>query len=563
MTHAWLGFALLLIYYLGAPRPPFAHSSAGRNGIMSEEQLLSFARTGNDAGLRRLLNKDGNDGLNVNVTDCDGLSALLLAVKGAHRGVVQLLLDARADTEVTDSDENTALLVATQQRNVSIVRLLLRKEADIDAANFSGRTALMIAASAGDIALVRHLLHAGADVDAIDNDGKTALKLAKGKKQDHERIIQLIRAEVPEESESSSEDEPKSSSEREKGSRRGNSKSIDPASSLKHDRPVPSHKTDNAPPLAGKKDSAARLASKADILPPPPYSPAKSDSLALWKQGNMAFSYTLKGNDATFSPTGYLLASGIDECQVGIWKPETGELVKTLSGHTKRVVAVAFTPDALVLASYATDGIRIWNVSTGDHIKTLSAAEFHSYSPTALAFSPSGKLLASGAEDNTTKVWRWDTNQGVLSLGTGSKRVARLAFSHNSERLATGSYDGPLKLWNPNNGELVGSLEGHTMSICGLAYSNDGALLVVCIMKPLRLLPWSKKGMTDETLVTSRPPLTVPCRSGRQTLEIPQSSAHSTWAALSQISLYLQIQDCLPLVNTVSSLRYMRQPPGD
>ena len=77
----------------------------------------------------------------------------------------------------------------------------------------------------------------------------------------------------------------------------------------------------------------------------------------------------------TFSPTGHVLASVIDKCKVGIWKPETGELVRTLSGHAKSIVAVAFTPDALVLASYATDGIMIWNISTGDHINTLSAAD--------------------------------------------------------------------------------------------------------------------------------------------------------------------------------------------
>jgi len=242
---------------------------------MSEEQLLSFARTGNDAGLRRLLNKDGKDGLNVNVTDCDGLSALLLAIKGAHRGVVQLLLDARADTEVTDSDENTALLVAVQQRNVSIVRLLPRKDADIDAANSSGRTALMIAASAGDIALVRLLLHAGADADAIDNDGKTALKLAKGKKQDHQRIIQFIRAEVPEESESSSEGEPESGSEH------------DPASSSKHDRPVPLDKETMRRPLQEKRtvrrvSQAKRTACRLPHTALPRLTPSPSGNRATW-----------------------------------------------------------------------------------------------------------------------------------------------------------------------------------------------------------------------------------------------------------------------------------------
>jgi len=180
-----------------------------------------------------------------------------------------------------------------------------------------------------------------------------------------------------------------------------------------------------------------------------------------------------------------------------------------------------------------------------------------------LAFSPNGKLLASAVEDNTTKVWRWDTNQGVLSLGAGSTGVRRLAFSHNSELLATGSNDGSLKLWNPRNGEPVGSLEGHGSSICGLAYSNDGALLVVCIMKPFRLLPWSKKGVTDEFWVTSRHPVTVPCRSGRQRLGTTPFSTHSTWVTFSDTLSYLLIQDCLLWASPKASLRYTRQPLGN
>jgi len=66
-----------------------------------------------------------------------------------------------------------------------------------------------------------------------------------------------------------------------------------------------------------------------------------------------------------FSPDGRLLASGSwGGTIIRLWDVASGQLVRTLEGHTSRVHSVAFAPDGHLLASGSGDGtIRLWGVA--------------------------------------------------------------------------------------------------------------------------------------------------------------------------------------------------------
>ncbi|MEG4112470.1 nSTAND1 domain-containing NTPase [Microcoleus sp. Pol12B3] len=165
-----------------------------------------------------------------------------------------------------------------------------------------------------------------------------------------------------------------------------------------------------------------------------------------------------------------------NQVELSLLKTVSNVLVpNTLGGHTKSVNSVSFSRNGKLLATGSDDNtVKLWDTTTGKEITTLIG---HTDSVNTVSFSPKGKLLATASTDNTVKLWDITTGNVIKTLSGHTSSVWGVSFSPNGKLLATGSRDKTVKLWDTNTGKQIKTLSGHTSSVWGVSFSPNGKLL--------------------------------------------------------------------------------------
>ncbi|CAE6415165.1 unnamed protein product [Rhizoctonia solani] len=218
------------------------------------------------------------------------------------------------------------------------------------------------------------------------------------------------------------------------------------------------------------------------------------------------------------APNGWLASAGKDR-EVRIWEPiraplqeiddengmdedgkeATGEVewtcVAICAGHAESVGAVVFGGlDANGVPSFLVTGsqdrtLKVWDLSvlkgptpsTPTKLKSLTTVKAHEKDINALDVAPNGRLVATGSQDKTAKVFEVGASHDLTPTGTlkGHKRgVWSVRYSPVERVIATGSGDKTVKLWSLDDWACLKTLEGHTNSILRLSFLTHGTQLV-------------------------------------------------------------------------------------
>lgn len=226
------------------------------------------------------------------------------------------------------------------------------------------------------------------------------------------------------------------------------------------------------------------------------------------------FTYHQPFSSLSFSPDSKLLAAGAGNGKIKLWDVATGKEVRTLETSVFMPVhSLAFSPTGELLASdtckrpepiaICEEGgegqVNLWKVATGALVRTISA---HVGTVRALAFSPNGKVLASGGDDALVNLWNVGTGRKVLSIKNGILLYPffAISFSPDGQLLATDYCLRPagylscaqaeVKLWDAATGALVRTLSGLTGyngEVLSIAFSPDGKLLAAGLFHDIKL----------------------------------------------------------------------------
>ena len=208
-----------------------------------------------------------------------------------------------------------------------------------------------------------------------------------------------------------------------------------------------------------------------------------------------------------FSPDGRSVVSG--GAELAAWDPETGRLLTTYGVQVSGVSSLSFSIDGHWLAAARLDyedyikairvttvpadhqqntvstwdeAVKLWELrSAGESLRLVG--ETDSFGSDSVAFSPNGKLMASGHGDMTIKIWDVSSRRVLRTLkGSVTGVVAAVSFSPDGKSLASIGSDSSVRLWDVDSGtqlrtptkagdDLLG------LRKYGLAFSPDGRFL--------------------------------------------------------------------------------------
>uniref|UniRef100_A0A1X7UJY4 Death domain-containing protein n=1 Tax=Amphimedon queenslandica TaxID=400682 RepID=A0A1X7UJY4_AMPQE len=164
--------------------------------VLQEDENKSFTfelarlvavTAGNNEAVEFLLQLET---VNIDHTNEEGKTALMLACERGDQDIVHDLLSAGANVNIQDNEGWTALMIASKHNHVSIIHMLLQANANPHLKLPKGSNAVMIASFCGNYEVVELLISKGVDYKYQQDDGVNAIMMAC--QNGHTQIVELL-----------------------------------------------------------------------------------------------------------------------------------------------------------------------------------------------------------------------------------------------------------------------------------------------------------------------------------------------------------------------------------
>jgi len=159
---------------------------------------------------------------------------------------------------------------------------------------------------------------------------------------------------------------------------------------------------------------------------------------------------SLKGRGCVFTADSrsVIVTETEPDCRIVFCNLVAGSKPQYFPGHREGITAMAISPDGRMLATgagYTDHDIRLWEVPS---FRSLGELSGHAGWMTALKFSPDGQTLASASADQTIRFWDVPTRKSRRMIRGLTGDVGCLCFAPDGQKLFSGASDGTIQRWS-------------------------------------------------------------------------------------------------------------------
>eukprot|EP00898_Chlorokybus_atmophyticus_P008651 jgi/Chlat1/8788/Chrsp90S08134 len=184
------------------------------------------------------------------------------------------------------------------------------------------------------------------------------------------------------------------------------------------------------------------------------------------------------------------VTGGVDTNAV-VFNLDSGKIVATLAGHTKKVTATKFLPKApLVLTCSGDKSSRLWRAAEdGASYDCVHVLRDHKAEVTGASIHATGNYFVTASIDKT---WCFYDVESAACLSqvtdpgmTGGFSCA--TFHPDGLILGTGTTESLVRIWDVKSQANVAKFEGHTGTVTSLSFSENGYYLATAAADGVKL----------------------------------------------------------------------------